>query len=178
MIVASLCWVIQRKKRMISMDTTNLDVSDPDPISRRAKSAQATPPDSAKRAPSGRSVATVKLIANVVALSFAASLMSSPLLAGGLSANAGESIRVGGYNGVLYYTNENGGYQITATIAQGEAGTPVRFSATLAEDCPAMISVPGKPGDPAQSLEILGSGGKLKVIKVGSGPDQANVIVD
>ncbi|RWB29018.1 MAG: hypothetical protein EOQ42_12255 [Mesorhizobium sp.] len=106
----------------------------------------------------------INLIGGVVAFGLAA----SPLHAGELSAMAGESIRIGGLHGVLYYTNDNDGYRVIATMADGEAGAPVRFSATLAEGQSATISVPGKLGEPDQSLEMSRSGDKLTVTEVGS----------
>ncbi|TIX82707.1 MAG: hypothetical protein E5V27_12275 [Mesorhizobium sp.] len=102
----------------------------------------------------------INLIGGVVAFGLAA----SPLHAGELSAMAGESIRIGGLHGVLYYTNDNDGYRVIATMADGEAGAPVRQSAT--------ISVPGKLGEPDQSLEVSRSGDKLTVTEVGSVSDQ------
>ncbi|SJM31643.1 conserved hypothetical protein [Mesorhizobium delmotii] len=59
-----------------------------------------------------------------------------------------------------------------ATIADGEAGLPVRFSATLAEGQSARISVPRKLGEPEQSLEISRSGDKLTVTELGSVSNQ------
>lgn len=49
-------------------------------------------------------------------------LAASPLHAGELSAMAGESIHIGRFHGVIYYTNENDGYRVIATIADSEAG--------------------------------------------------------
>lgn len=99
-------------------------------------------------------------------------LAASPLHAGELSAMAGESIHLGGFHGVFYYTDENDGYRVIATIAEGEAGVPVRFSATLTEGQSATISVPGTLGEPDQSLEISRSGDKLTVSEVGSMSNQ------
>jgi hypothetical protein len=94
-------------------------------------------------------------------------MAASPLHAGELSAMAGESIDLGRFHGVVYYTSACDGYQVVATIADGEAA-PVRFSATLAENQSATISVPGKFGEPAQSVEIARSGDKLTVSEVGT----------
>ena len=106
----------------------------------------------------------INLIGGLAALTLAA----SPLHAGELSATAAESINLGRFHGVVYYTSENTGYRVVATIADGEDGLPVRFSATLAEDQSATISVPGKLGEPGQSLEISRSGKKLTVTEMGS----------
>ena len=88
-------------------------------------------------------------------------LAASPLQAGELSAMTGESIDLGRVHGVVYYTSENAGFQVVATLADGEADLPVRFSATLAENQSATISVPGELGEAAHGLEISRSGDKL-----------------
>lgn len=111
-----------------------------------------------------RSLAAISLIGGAMAFGLA----TSPLHAGELSAMAGESIHLGGFHGVFYYTSENDGYRVIATIADGEAGVPVRFSTTLAEGQSATISVPRKLGEADQSLEISRSGDKLTVTEVGS----------
>jgi hypothetical protein len=94
-------------------------------------------------------------------------IAASPLHAGELSAMAGESIDLGRFSGVIYYTSADDGYRFVATIADGGA-TPVRFSATLAENQSATISVPGKLGEPDHSFEIARSGDKLTVTEVGA----------
>lgn len=137
--------------------------SHPELDRQRAQSAHHVAVGQPRSAPSKRSLATINLIGGVVAFGLAA----SPLHAGELSAMAGESIHLGGFYGVFYYTNENDGYRVIATLAEGEAGVPVRFSATLAEGQSATISVPGKLGEPEQSLEMSRSGDKLTITDVG-----------
>ena len=44
----------------------------------------------------------------------------------------GRTISLGEVSGVVYYTVERDGFRIVATLAQGEAGTPVRIEAVLA----------------------------------------------
>jgi hypothetical protein len=88
-------------------------------------------------------------------------LTTTPLHAGELSAAAGESIDLGRFCGVVYYTSEDDGFRVVATIADGEAGLPVRFSATLADNHTTTISVPGELGEAAHTLEISRSGDKL-----------------
>lgn len=109
---------------------------------------------------SKRSLTMINFIGGLAAFGLAA----SPLHADELPPMAGESIHVGGFHGVLHYD----GYRVVATIAEGEAGVPVRFSATLAEGQSATISVPGKLGEPSQSLAISRSDDKLVVTDVGS----------
>jgi hypothetical protein len=105
-------------------------------------------------------------------------LAASPLHAGELSVMAGESIHIGRFQGVVYYTDDNDGYRVIATIADREAGVPVRFSATLAEGQSATISVPGKLGEPDQSIEMSRSGDKLTVAEVGSMSNQAIAVAE
>jgi hypothetical protein len=103
---------------------------------------------------------------NVIGGLAAIFLTASPLHAGEISAKAGESIRLGRFDGVVYYTGEKDGYRVVATIAEGDNGSPVRFSTTLAEGQSARISLPGKLGEPGQSLEISRLGEKLIVTEV------------
>jgi hypothetical protein len=144
------------------MNRTIFDAPHPELNRQRVQSAHHVAAGQPRSATSKRSLAMINLIGGMAALGLAA----SPLHAGELSAMAGESIQLGGFRGVLHYTGENDGYRVIATIADGEAGLPVRFSATLAEGQSATISVPRKLGEPDQSLEISRSGDKLTVTEV------------
>ena len=86
-----------------------------------------------------------------------------PVHAGELVALKAESIELGGYRGIVYYTNKYDGYRVVATIAEGEAGPPVRFVATLADNQSITISVPGELGTLSRELKISRAGGKLMV---------------
>src|SRR3954454_16567266 len=90
-------------------------------------------------------------------------LAAVPVHAGELVALKAESFELGGYRGVVYYTNEHDGYQVVATIADGEAGPPIRLVAILAESQAITISVPGEFGTQSQELNISHAGGKLMV---------------
>ena len=73
------------------------------------------------------------------------------------------SINLGVVSGVAYYTVEPSGYRVVATLAQGEAGTPVRFETVLAPGQSMMLSTPGL-GSTAQSrIEISREGDQLLV---------------
>jgi len=149
------------------MNTTNPDTSylDLNPQRAQAHHVAAGQPRSTA---SKRSRAIINLIGAVVAFG-----MTAPALqAAELSPMAGESIEIGGLHGVFYYTDENDGYRVIATIADGEARVPVRFAATLAEGQSATISVPGKFGEPGQSVEMSRSGDKLIVTRAGSMSNQ------
>lgn len=92
------------------------------------------------------------------------------LLAAAASAQAGEllpyqaeSIQLGSIRGVAYYAEVQGDYRVIATLADGEAGLPVRFETTLADNQRLTISVPGKFGEPGEVLEISRAADRLVV---------------
>jgi hypothetical protein len=64
-------------------------------------------------------------------------------------------ISLGDFNGVAYYTVEKDGLRIVATMAQGEAGTPIRFVATLIPGQKTLLSVPGVVGQAEQVVELV-----------------------
>ena len=74
--------------------------------------------------------------------------------AGDLKPIQGRSINLGNLSGVAYYTVENDGFHVVTTLAQGEAGTPVRFEATLAPGQRVVLSTPRELGRPADKVEI------------------------
>jgi hypothetical protein len=86
-----------------------------------------------------------------------------PAHSGELGAMKAESIGLGDFLGVVYYTPEEDGYRVVTTIAQGDAGLPVRFVAILTENQTVAVSVPGKLGESDQIIEISRVGGKLVV---------------
>jgi hypothetical protein len=90
-------------------------------------------------------------------------LMFTPAYAAEVGEVQAESIDLGGFRGVVFYTAENEGYRVVVTIAQGETGLPVRFEAILTETQKMTLSVPGKLGEPSQVLEMSRAGGKLVV---------------
>jgi hypothetical protein len=108
------------------------------------------------------------------ALLWALCLGAPPVLAGELVDLQAESIEIGGFRGVVYYTSEPKGYRVVATIAEGETGLPVRFEAVLAEAQKITISVPGKLGEMSHVLELSRAAGKLVV----SEPQLPPVVAD
>src|SRR5262245_15171601 len=93
----------------------------------------------------------------------ALSLAVTPAHAAELIALQGGSIEVGSFHGVVFYTNEPDGYHVVATIADGEAGLPVRFEATIVGNQKLLISVPGKLGGQSDVIEIARAGGRLAI---------------
>lgn len=76
---------------------------------------------------------------------------------------ASQSINLGEVSGVAYYTIEPSGYRVVATLAQGEAGTPVRFETVLAPGQSMMLSTPGLGTTGPARVEISREGDQLLV---------------
>jgi hypothetical protein len=81
--------------------------------------------------------------------------------AGELTPYAAESIELGSFRGVTYYTEAQGTYKLITTLADGEGGLPVRFETILPDKQRLTISVPGKMGQRSQVLEISRAGDKV-----------------
>jgi hypothetical protein len=91
--------------------------------------------------------------------------------AGELDTLQGGSIDLGGFRGVVYYKQADNSFRVVATIAEGEAGLPVRFEATLDEGQSFTISVPGRVDEPSQAVEISRANGKLFVAGAEPAPE-------
>jgi hypothetical protein len=81
--------------------------------------------------------------------------------ADGLRPIEGRSINLGDVSGVAYYTVERDGFRVVTTLAQGEAGTPIRFVTVLAPGQRVVVSTPYQ----ASALEISRKGDELLVRK-------------
>ncbi|QOZ69050.1 hypothetical protein [Bradyrhizobium arachidis] len=79
--------------------------------------------------------------------------------AAGLKPIEGSSIRLGELTGVAYYTVEPAGFRVVTTLAQGEAGTPIRFVSVLASGQRVLLSTPME----ASALEISRTGDRLTI---------------
>ena len=73
------------------------------------------------------------------------------------------SIDLAGLHGFAYYSEHPDGFRVVATVADGEAGLPVRFQATLGDHQKLTISVPRALGEAALSVEFARTGDKLFV---------------
>lgn len=71
------------------------------------------------------------------------------------------SIDLGDVSGVAYYTVERDGFHVVTTLAQGEAGTPIRVVSVLAPGQSVVLSTP----QPAGAIEISRNGDGLFVHK-------------
>ena len=67
------------------------------------------------------------------------------------------------FDGILYYTVEQDGYRVVATLASGPEEMPIRFIATLGPGQRAMISVPQSVDQPSVDFEIFRDGDALIV---------------
>ncbi|MCA6115891.1 hypothetical protein J6524_13465 [Bradyrhizobium sp. WSM 1738] len=73
----------------------------------------------------------------------------------------GKSIDLGDVSGIAYYTVEPDGFHVVTTLAQGEAGAPVRIVSVLAPGQSVVFSTP----QPAARLEISRKGDEVVVRK-------------
>jgi hypothetical protein len=85
----------------------------------------------------------------------------SPAHAGELRPFQGETVELGSIRGVTYYTEAPSGYRVVTTLADGEAGLPLRFEGTLADQQSFVISVPGRLGEQTIAIEISRAGDKI-----------------
>ncbi|MGY8667276.1 hypothetical protein Q3C01_33650 [Bradyrhizobium sp. UFLA05-109] len=81
--------------------------------------------------------------------------------ANGLRPIQGQSINLGDVSGVAYYTVEPDGFRVVTTLAQGEAGTPIRFVSLLTPGQRVVLSTAQQPG----AIEISRDGDSLSVRK-------------
>ena len=92
-----------------------------------------------------------------------AGLAATAAPAAELAPGKGESVRMPGMGGVVYYTVEQDGYRVVATLASGAEEQPTRFISTLAPGQRMVISVPQAANQPSVDLEIVRNGGLLLV---------------
>jgi hypothetical protein len=81
--------------------------------------------------------------------------------ADGLRPMEGKSIDLGAISGIAYYTVERDGFHLVATLAQGEAGTPIRVVSILAPGQRVVLSTPQQAG----AIEISRKGDTVLVRK-------------
>ena len=74
---------------------------------------------------------------------------------------AGKSIDLGEISGIAYYTVERDGFHVVATLAQGEAGTPIRVVSVLGPGQRVVLSTPQQ----ADAIEISRKGDSVLVRK-------------
>ncbi len=94
-----------------------------------------------------------------------------------LAPKGGYSIRLARFEGVIYYTVEEDGYHVVATLASGADEQPIRFVSTLGPGQRIVISVPQGVDEPRIDLEIVRSGDAVLVNDLGfpAGADRTPV---
>jgi hypothetical protein len=83
--------------------------------------------------------------------------------AGELAPATGHSIHLGRFTGAIYYTMEEDGYRVVATLASGPEDSPIRFVSTLGSGHRMLISVPQGVGEPSLEFEVVRYGDALLV---------------
>jgi hypothetical protein len=81
-----------------------------------------------------------------------------------LAAYRGQLIDLGAINGVAYYTVENGGYRVIATLANADSNA-VRFEAVLADGQTVVLSSPAAPGEMPARIEISRKDDRVQVLQ-------------
>ena len=89
-------------------------------------------------------------------------LIASPVQADELRPVEGRSLQLGSLGGVAYYTVQEDGYRLVATLA-GRDGTPVRFESVMSPGQTIVVSVPGVAGAAAEIAEFSRDGDRLLV---------------
>src|SRR6202040_1746780 len=77
----------------------------------------------------------------------------------GLRPIQAKSIDLGDVSGVAYYTVERDGFHVVTTLAEGEAGTPIRVVSILSPGQRVVLSTPA----PASGIEISREGDRVLV---------------
>ena len=95
------------------------------------------------------------------AAAFGIASLAAAARADGLRPIEGKSIDLGEISGIAYYTVERDGFHVVATLAQGEAGTPIRVVTVLASGQHVVLSTPQQ----AAAIEISRKGDSVLVRK-------------
>jgi hypothetical protein len=105
---------------------------------------------------------TMTIHRTIIAAAFALTVAGAAQ-ADGLQPVEGRSIDLGDVSGIAYYTVEPDGFRVVATVAQGEAGTPVRLEAVLAPNQSVVLSSPRVGSVAPNSIEISRRGDQVLV---------------
>ena len=97
------------------------------------------------------------MIRRWTALAVAWLAMSGAAAAAELAPGDGRTLHLGGFDGTVYYTVEQDGYHVVATLASGAEATPIRFIATLGPGQSLMISVPQRSASRPSTSRSRGS---------------------
>jgi hypothetical protein len=119
----------------------------------------AMPIDATRRARARKRPVTKLAPLAAIVLAAAASL---PARAAELRPMQGVSLQLGELHGIAYYTVEEAGYSVVATLA-GQEGAPVRFESTLLPGQKVVVSIPGHRGSQGQMVEFARQGHRMLV---------------
>lgn len=86
--------------------------------------------------------------------------------ADGLRPIEARAIDLGAVTGTAYYTVDQDGYRVVATLAENAASTPVRFEAVLSPGQTVTLSTPADVGVVADAIEISRHDDEVQVRKV------------
>ncbi|AZO01419.1 hypothetical protein EJ066_16555 [Mesorhizobium sp. M9A.F.Ca.ET.002.03.1.2] len=89
--------------------------------------------------------------------------MTAAATASELPPGDGHSFHLGSFTGVVYYTVEQDGYRVVATLASRAQEQPIQFVSTLGPGQRLAISVPQTSGQQSVDFEILRNGEALVV---------------
>ena len=112
------------------------------------------------------------IIRRWTAIAIAWLAMSGTAAASELAPGNGRTLHLGGFDGIVYYTIEQDGYLVVATLTSRAKTPPIRFVATLAPGQSMTISVPQAVGEPSLDFEIARIGETLFV----GDPDSARTV--
>lgn len=82
--------------------------------------------------------------------------------AAGIRPGVAQTIQIGYVSGVAYYTAENDGYHVVATLSVA-GGAPVRVAATLQPEQVVKVSVPGAVETAESAVQIARRGDTVTV---------------
>src|SRR3954463_13170486 len=105
---------------------------------------------------------TMAIHSTIIAAAFALAVAGAAQ-ADGLRPVEGRSVDLGDVSGIAYYTVEPDGFRVVATVAQGEAGTPVRLEAVLAPNQSVVLSSPRVGSVAPNAIEISRRGDQVLV---------------
>jgi hypothetical protein len=112
------------------------------------------------------------MIGRSTSFAIATLAMMSGAAAAELAPGNGYSLKLGAFGGTVYYTIEQDGYRIVATVASGTEQPPLRFVATLRPGQAVVFSVPQEVGKPPLDFEIERIG---ETLFVGEPPQTAGI---
>ena len=103
------------------------------------------------------------MIRHWTAVALAWLAISGTAAASDLAPGDGRTLHLGGFGGTVYYTVEQDGYHVVATLASGSEAPAIRFIATLAPGQSMTISVPQAVGETSLDFEVVRVGETLLV---------------